>query len=440
MRTIRSQMTLLLYKTLLSTFGKEGVLSVFTDEEIEVDGQTVSLVDFFKNLPDNPQPILSLSYLITLYERTETYLTQKSYPIDTFLDELISIQTKAFSISAVHDVLLVLEPFFHEAYHESNLYRFVFRIIEIVHKNQVNGSSFKLIHHNENDTGGTGTMQLFYDRDHPGSYAYDLTVWKNFIIKAVPKYINLPPFETVRVTAECRKIENIFSGEAIFFEGDILFVKGKRAGIKQAFAQFIESDPKYTDAFSPDGWRGILAEADIYEPETGRHLLRKGCFYGAPVCFMEMTYTKQKQTSKRIFQTLITAAGESKNENTPQDIAFLKAHNAFLESIEERIVVEYNQENMKLRINGTYLTRNFPAQLLYHLCKNRDSEEISKYSYQDIISQPQFTLNPNHPNLYVRIQRLKELLKENCSALSISQTQRGEFEFHSSLPISVIEL
>jgi hypothetical protein len=437
MRTIQSQMLTLLYQTLLMEFGINAVKRVFNDELFEVDDTEMSPSEFFPRLIINPPPKIPFQYLITLFTRTENYCVEQNIPLETFRDKMILVKAEAFCMTNAPDALHFIEPFFHQVFQEPNLYHFAFKVISKIHTTQIPESSYKLINHEVDETKGMGTMQLLYDRENLQKYAYDITIWKSFIIKNATAFINIPPFNSVTVKSETRTIETILEHCEYTIQDGILTIGEQKMGTQMLFSEFIESNSHYKDAFSPDGWSGFLVEEDFYSEKQQRLLLRKGCFYNAPVVLMDISYTLQEQTTERILKNITKSMQPIDTSENEQYLHFFEKHNEFIESVNGNLEIVYHSEQNKILINGNYFSKNFPATLLYYLCREYTERNRTNFLYKDIVMDPLFYIDTKKPNLTVRIKRLKEKLSEEFPQLNITHSGRGEFTFGADCPLIV---
>lgn len=429
----------LLYKTLIVEFGEEGVLYVFDDDKISLDGKDLLKVEFFKAIVKQPKQKIPLEYLILLFSRVELFLIKKQYPLNKFLDKLVYENSQRTAFTPANEILNLFEPYLDEAYSSTDLYKFCLKLLQTLHEIQVNGSSFSLINHKLTESLGVGTMQLLYDQSDPERYAYDVASWKTFIIKGVTLLFGLPPYDSVIVKSDCRKLENILFETSYEFKDKTLLVDGIEVGKKMSHKEFILANPQYKNCFSPEGWSGVWIEKDYYSEKQCKMLLRSGCFYGAPANLFDITYTPQKQKTYRILKNMINAISEKEAPQKREEIDFLAAHNMLLSKFEESLKVEYNSDQRKISINGTYITRDFPAQLLNFLCVNYRKSKTTEYKYQDIISSSSFNFDVTKPNLNVRIQRLQKSLETLFPAIELQQTGRGEFSFTCSAPITILD-
>ncbi len=438
MRTIQSQMITLIYQTLLAEFGRDAMLEVFCDDTFEVDYNEILGGEFFTRLVSSNSQIIRLSYLITIFERIESYCVKQQIPITTFLKKMIKVKAEAFCMSQAPDVLHFIEPLFHEVYKEPNPYLFAFKVIGVIHQKQLPGSSFKLVGHTIDGQIGRGTMQLLYDRENLQGYAYDTSLWKSFILKASPSFINLPHFNSVRTSADCRTIDTILAAVEHSFEGDLLMVEGKAVGRRMSFEQFKDTNPLYKDAFSPDGWEGVFIEEEFYSEKQLRMLLEKGCFYDAPVGLMDIEYTVQRETTQRLLtnitKTIKDLAYGVENE---QYLHFLDLHKQLINSLSDKLEITYYHESKRVVINGDYFSKSLPATLLYFLCREFTERNKTTFQYSDIITDPLFYIDNKKPNLTVRIKRLSQKLAKEFPQLRITTTGRGEFEFGCDCTVDI---
>lgn len=440
MRYITSQMVFLLYKSLLIKYGEKAVLEIFNDEFYVVNQKSISRNDLISLFSTKSHFEVPLNSLLSLYKKTEFFHKKYSYDIHELLSEIIMLRAQAFSISAIQEMLRLLEPYLEEAFTSDNLYLFVFKIIEIVHTYQVPGSSFHLIGHEENDIEGVGCMELFYDREAPGAYAYDITTWKNYIILESPRMIGLPAFENIEVIAECRKVEDILEERPYEIIDGNLLLDGVHIGKFASFSLFLERHTLYNDATVIPDWNGILIEQNVYDIAGTGLQLRKGCFYNAPYVLMKVRYLKGSYDKSRILKQLINA-NSGHVPVIPDESDYEVRHSSLLSSLTKKVRIEYNTPQQKVSINGTYVLKGFPAQLFWWICNKYVSEGRTEFSYQDIIVDPFFVLDPEKPNITTRFGRLKEKLKNEYDFLNLESTGRGfiHFSTRATLDLTLVK-
>lgn len=430
-------MALLVYQTLLLEFGEDAVHTVFSDSSFTVNGTEATPVELFVTLVEEPPCTLPLDTLFAIYLRTEAFLVTQGYPLAKFIDKLRTLQVESYMITSAHEILASIQPIIHHAYQQKNLYLLMFDFLTLVHPQQISDTTFALIGHTLENDKGVGCIEQLYDLENPRRYCYDPVAWKVFIIESSPMVIGLPAFDRVQLAAEVRTIEDILGDIPHEIVDGKLVIEGDVYGEEKLFENYRKENPLFEKAYSPEGYSGIVVNKEYYSENQKRTLLWKGCFYGAPTTLFVCHYTYQQTRSEKLLKGLIAQINDPKVINRQVDHLFLAKHKAFLATLEQRVTVHYSPTHQKVSIDGSYFTRNFPAQLLYFLCYHYLESGKRNYLYQDLISSSMFSIDPQKPNLNVRISRLQKKISEVCPTFHIEHTERGAFSFWSDVPLEL---
>ncbi len=419
----------LVYRTFLMEFGVESTRKVFGKSDLTLLPTPIPSFEYlYTTMIQKTAPTISQEYLIHLYTIIEKQLQEWNYPLHNFMEKLFSYK-KGFSILPNQEILKLMEPHLYTIFNGTDFHAFVLQMATLINNKTIPQSSMQIMTTKERQEKIESYMSLSYDSNNPTHYLLNIDMWRCEQIRLAPQALNLPPFENVTTIADCQPIEELFS--QLSYREDKLLVAGEEIGYKTTFGDFLATQQLTLSSDSHLGYEGVILFENV--KLASGDVLKKGCFYGAPLYLIKAIYTPQEKSPHRFLRNLMQTTTAQEEE------LFLKEHHKLLKQSKKEVQsvsITYDNEYEKLYIDNKLFARSMPAKILFHFCKNYKKKKTT-YTYQELLLSDFLNFNSLQPNINVRIQRLKEKLNKRYSQLEIDFSGKGELTFACHAPIRV---
>ena len=348
------------------------------------------------------------------------WLASKNISLDKFLSDMITHIIKTDCIPA-RPILRSYLPFIPDFYSASDVRELC---LSLLPKREDLLNKAKLIQ--GKDEKDTKTRFLVVDCKDEERFATNYMPWFNFMVKNAPIFLDLPAFEEVNLCASKNSVTTTLEHKAeADIDKNILNVNGKPIGKIVPFSECIKIHNIPWENDYEKKLECVLIERDYVDPKSGAVLLRKNCFYGAPVNISKITF-KKNLTLKDPFAKLMSAIVRQEFDSWKP---LQRAHEKFLGTLNDSVTVIYYKNDDSISVNEKHLMRNVPARILRNILRIYSSSGREEYENREFKRDPEICLDPLRPNFESRLHRVVDHLSTISNYFEIERHRRGGFRF-----------
>lgn len=431
MLLLRNRMLSLLYTTILKEFGTSAIKEIFCSPLV-INETKVNQEELFKMLINKEDYWIPLPYLFQIFKNIEGYINSIDYSHRKFIEILLGPEDAGLPILSSQEILQVIEPYLYEAFSQEDLHNFILKMTCQISNYCIPNSIMKVIKTNKEKTCIINYVELIFDKQRPQLYVYNVDLWRSSQLQRSTTGFNIPYFDQVEAIAEVEPVKMFLDIDHLIEHDNKLFFRKEQIGYRIKYSHFLSQHGIAHSAFLKNDPIGVVMTSTIQISNTRN--LKKGCFYGAPCYVIKSIHKPFIIQRDRILKRFIHS---NINGQTVQDPIVLKRHNHLVSNSNTILNISYCKHNRKLYFNGKLLAREIPAQILFYFCVKYSEQQKETFTYQELIISNRINLPANRPNLYVRLQRLREKLIKDAPSLKITHEGKGTCSFKSEIPFKL---
>ncbi|MFW5775038.1 MAG: hypothetical protein ACOCW2_02005 [Chitinivibrionales bacterium] len=262
--------------------------------------------------------------------------------------------------------------------------------------------------------------------------AFDCRSWLLVPLQLTPQAFGIPPFTDIQMISDVRRCETVVPKHRCRIDGDTFLIDDYPYGTVEPFNVFCDRKGYADQPFLCRDDSVVVMKENFVCPWRNRIVLNRGCCYGAPVYLYSLKYASTRQSTP-ILSRLIDMAFGQVDYGRMNEVE--RRHHELIASLDGGVNFVYTGRTESLAINGAHVVRYTPAKILRRVVRDYLQSGRSIFSYREFINDREIILDPNRPNMNVRINRLISTIQKACPQVRIHKRERGQFEFRCDVRI-----
>jgi hypothetical protein len=375
----------------------------------------------------------SLDYVIEVLNDVEPFFISHNLDTVSFIRKTFLRIHKGMLISA-KSILRWGKPFLSYFYIESDPRPLILRIIDYFSEQLASGIVHKLVQSELDGVYNSATLLVMYSepikpmqlqkktfvKDFP---PYDCELWTAMLVQSIPLCMQMMPFEQLNMVSDCRTIEQILPGIPIHVEADKVIIDGKDFGTIMSFKSFCDKKGINLTRYKIPPRQVIQVSHDFFCPNRKRNVLHADCAYSAPVYLYNFKYRKGVKKPEDFMAMIID---DAVGDVCDSWAVVKEIHENLLEQLSFKADIIYFNEEESISINGKHIIKSTPAKIFRKMLVEYVKSGKTVFEHREFIRDESIILDPNNPNLNVRLQRLVKAMEDNFPKIRISRSARGK--------------
>lgn len=278
-------------------------------------------------------------------------------------------------------------------------------------------------------------LAYIIDKDFEVIHHWNFELVAGMQIKYSPLIFGLPPFEKVEMLSETRPLEKVLWNQELERQGTGIFLDDRRIAIATDFAGFCSKHDLDLSKFKVPETEVFEAIEDIRCEIRNRVVVHSGCVYGAPLFLHLVTHKKGKSSRSDFLDPMLKDANDDPSAPSRE---IEKKHFDLVDSLQEKIKIEYLVSDESVLINGKQFVKGLAAKILKSLVLYHIESGKTEFEYWELKKTHEISGGMKPQNFEIRFYRLMEKLEKEDHGIRIEKIGRGKFllKIRSSLGYS----
>ncbi len=433
--SIRNDLLKSLYIGMLQEIPSEAG-TFWKQHPLHLDDKTLSESALLEHIWDDDAQT-PLEYVTRVLGALEPFLVKRGVATEEFINH-ISYWVNRGTFLHAKFFLLILNPLVSRLFSTSDVMSFLLQFTDIIGSKLVKGLSFPILKKQTLN----GKKHVYAMVRMNELLSQSLTPWDGYLFSAkllqsTPKVFGLPAYDAVELLCDARSVDKIIWVEDFELRDGVLFISGIRIGSVMAFSEFCTLHDLNLKSNTVAPIKGVNVEKDYYCPERKRVVLRRGCFYGAPVYLFKIVYTLTIHTKKENY--LEHAIEEATREDKSSLKTLEQQHLKLVELAKETVVIEYRSHEDIIFLSGKEMRRGISAKILSRILRENQKEGKTEFTFREFKYDKSLYHSPKNTGFEVGLQRLAESLKNSGYSLELKLIGSGKFCLESRVKIDFRE-
>jgi hypothetical protein len=431
--TARNDFPKAVHAALLSTLGVEATKAFWSGRPLSRDGATLTNRELAQHIW-RERSTSPLAWTLGLVGGLEDFLLERGTDFPTFMETVRRFANYGSFVQTRY-VLGWLGPILVPLFRFGDPYRLLLRGAQLVSTKMSPGVDFRPLRWRESQAKTRaphekrewryGSVWVSYPGLADGRVpAWDFTLQPGLEMLAAPRIFGLAPYESLVAVSDARAPESVVLGGSCARDGDRFLIDGTCHGQVSSFSRFLERAGYDPREVATTDVPVVVIDREYRCPRRLRTVLHAGCAYGAPGYIVRLGWQASPLRTKQRVSTSHADMGE---EAEALEGALEDLHRRYLDSVQDRVRVEFFRADESIAVEGRHVCRGVPALLLRECLRIAQREGRLVFSYRELKRRPTLVSHPKNTGFETRLGRLRAALQAAECGLTLERIGRGRF-------------
>ncbi|MBN1981112.1 MAG: hypothetical protein JW795_06250 [Chitinivibrionales bacterium] len=442
---VKSMVLRNMYWTMLLAFEKKQIRDFWSQVSLYLGMQDKPEMELYAALL-NGGFYLPFERLVDIYDCLERFLLDNGWTLPQFTGKMFN----TFSMYPSH-VLLAENTIHYWHYIMQYLrgnesYLTFLSMLDNFFKIEVPNSCLRVLHWHQDERFFNAMILLAFDKSLQVKTYFEVNDWLITCLRATfESSVGFGDNGFLKLRSDCRTIEMLTDDYPIPIEygAEGIFSGGRLIARKVDFHDFLRSTINNDIMEVPHSTEQCFAVLEtVCCPVRRRPVLYEGCVYGAPFYSMQVRVEllHRKPVDDCDVSEQLKRIAEVKNDRESIRRLLKCKHDQIIEYTGDRqLVFHYHRNIQKIFFDNKEFVRGKQAVIFYKIISSFAKTGKDEFFYQELTADADLYLDPKHPNLSVRIDRLTATIGRLCPSLHLNRFDKGRIYLKTALKVSVSE-
>jgi hypothetical protein len=410
------------YATMLAEIRPEHIVEFFEKIPMVMEGKRYEVRDLL-NLFWNEKGMVNMDWNFHSIHPLEPFLVEKGYDALGFFRKMLHRNNRATYMPG-KVVLNWFYPVMDKFLTKYDPREMVLKMVTTYSENYVPGILHRRIKKTFEGDWIRSYMLFITHKRFNDRYVFNYDFIVGEQIRAFPKMMDLPEFESIALLGDCQRIEDILWCDGLERNSKGIWSDGRQIAFPDRYHAYMERGGFDIAKFNIPDRPIMVAMEDIHCPKRNRQVIYKDCAYETPAYLSVIRHKKISDKDRKVLQHMLK---DTMLEDELFSAEVCRSHDDLMKSLEKVSAFIYYPADESITLNGEHLVKGVPAKILRSLITAYLKDGRCEFEYREFKRDFEISLGQKNSNFEVRFYRLVEKLEEKCPSIVIEKIGRGRF-------------